>query len=60
MLQNSLQTSKKMELLFKEAPVREENYGFPRVSHRLFINMLGFTCCVGKLVTQKHIPRGIC
>lgn len=60
MLQNSLKTSEKRELLFKEAPVREENYGFPRVSHRLFINVRGFACCVGKPMTQKHVSRGIC
>lgn len=36
------------------ALVREENSGFPRVSPRLFINVPGFSCCVGKLVTQKH------
>lgn len=59
-LQSSLKTSKKQELLLQTAPVREENSGFPRVSPRLFINVPGFSCCVGKLVSQKLISQGIC
>lgn len=49
-----------IHLLLQAAPVREESSGSPRVSPRLFINVPGFSCCVGKLVTQRHKSQGIC
>lgn len=49
----------------KGAPVQKSFWRggklwFPEFPLWLFINVLGFACCVGKLMTQKHIFRGIC